>query len=82
MGAEDCTNSDYFETVPIILFCVLYGILLIGIIVMFSKYIKERNQTAACSRIRSESSQSAMGCTIPGSDKVEQKFIGHFLQKM
>ena len=23
-----------------------------------------------------------MSCTIPGSDKVEQKFIGHFLLKM
>ena len=82
MGVKDCTSSNYFETVPIILFCILYGILLIGIILMFTLYIKEKNQSAACSRIRSESSQSAMGCTIPGSDKVEQKFIGHFLQKM
>ena len=82
MGAEVCTSSNYFETVPIILFCILYGILLIGIILMFTMYVKEKNQSAACSRIRSESSQSAMGCTIPGSDKVEQKFIGHFLQKM
>ena len=55
MGAEDCTNSDYFETVPIILFCILYGILLVGIIIMFSLYIKEKNHTVACSRIRSES---------------------------
>ena len=82
MGVKDCTSSNYFEIVPIILFCILYGILLIGIILMFTLYIKEKNQSAACSRIRSESSQSAMGCTIPGSDKVEQKFIGHFLQKM
>ena len=79
MGVGDCTKSDYFETVPIILFCILYGLLLIGIILMFRVYIKEKNQTAACSRIRSESGQSAVGCMIPGSDKGEQKFIGLFL---
>jgi hypothetical protein len=53
--ANDCTNDEYFETVPIILFIILYGILLIGIVVMFWLYIKEKKLKNACNDPRTES---------------------------